>query len=144
MASTRTAAGLGLAAATLAGLAACGAERAPPLAPIQLDASRVAVAGLSSGAYMATQVHVALNARVHGAALVAGGPYGCAQGALNTALGPCITVTPSAPDVAALAAQANARVAAGSIDPLSAFAGDRVLVLHGTKDATVSPALAPA
>ncbi len=130
-------------AATLGGVVACGGETAPPLPAITLDPSRVAVAGVSSGATMATQVHMALNARVHGAALMAGGPYGCAQGALEIALGPCMTAQPSPPDVAALAALATGRAAQGTIDPLSAFAGDRVLVMHGATDATVVPALAP-
>lgn len=130
-------------AATLGGLAGCGGEPSPPLATITLDPSRVAVAGLSSGAYMAAQVHVALNARVHGAALVAGGPYGCAQGQLDTALGPCMTGQPTPPDAAVLVANATRRAAEGGIDPLAAFAGDRVLVMHGTADGTVAPALAP-
>ena len=131
--------------AALAGLVACGAgPEAPPLAAITLDASRVAVAGLSSGAYMATQVHVALNSRVHGAALVAGGPYGCAQGTLETALGPCMAAQPAAPDVGALVAAATRRAGEARVDPFTAFDGDRVWVLHGAKDATVSPALARA
>ena len=129
-------------AAMLGGLAGCGGEPAPPLAAITLDASRVAVAGLSSGAYMATQVHVALNSRVHGAALVAGGPYGCAQGQLETALGPCMTAQPALPETATLVASAEQRAAQGTIDPLSGFAGDRVLVMHGTGDLLVAPALA--
>ena len=133
-----------LAAATvLGGAVACRGEGAAPLAPAAVDPARVAVAGLSSGAYMATQVHVALNARVRGAALVAGGPYGCAQGSLETALGPCMTGQPAPPDVARLAASMRDRSEAGRVDPLDAFAGDRVLVLHGTRDATVSPSLAP-
>lgn len=132
-----------LLAATFGGLAGCGGEPTPPLAAITLDPSRVAVAGLSSGAYMATQVHVALNTRVHGAAMVAGGPYGCAQGQLETALGPCMTAQPALPDTATLVASATQRAAQGTIDPLSAFAGDRVFVMHGTRDALVSPLLAP-
>jgi poly(3-hydroxybutyrate) depolymerase len=131
-------------AVMLGSLAGCSGEPAPPLAAITLDPSRVAVAGVSSGAYMATQVHVALNARVHAAALVAGGPYGCAQGQLETALGPCMTAQPALPDTATLVASAKQRAAAGTIDPLSAFAGDRVLVMHGTRDATVAPSLASA
>lgn len=123
---------------------ACSGERAPPLAAITLDPQRVAVAGLSSGAYMATQVHVALNSRLHGAALIAGGPYGCAQGALDTALGPCMTAQPAAPDVEALAEAADQKARDARIDPFTAFAGDRVWVLHGAKDATVAPALARA
>jgi poly(3-hydroxybutyrate) depolymerase len=129
-------------AVMLGSLAGCSGEPAPTLPAITLDPSRVAVAGLSSGAYMATQVHVALNTRVHGAALVAGGPYGCAQGQLETALGPCMTAQPALPDTATLVASAKQRAAAGTIDPLSAFDGDRILVMHGTRDAIVAPSLA--
>lgn len=142
MAPMRAASTLVVAAATLAGVVACGGEKAPALPAIQLDPARVAVAGLSSGAYMATQVHFALNERIHGAALVAGGPYGCAAGVLETALGPCMAAQPAAPDFGTLAAAATARAATGSIAPLSAFDGDRVLVLHGAADTTVAPALA--
>jgi poly(3-hydroxybutyrate) depolymerase len=131
-------------AVMLGSLAGCSGEPAPPLAAITLDPSRVTVAGVSSGAYMATQVHVALNARVHGAALVAGGPYGCAQGQLDTALGPCMTAQPALPDTATLVANAEQRAAQGAIDPLSAFDGDRILVMHGTRDAIVAPSLATA
>ena len=38
------------------------------------------------------------------AALVAGGPYGCAEGKLDVALGPCMKAEPTVPDAARLAA----------------------------------------
>lgn len=133
---------LALAAATLGGLVACGGEPVPALPALGIDPQRVAVAGLSSGAFMATQVHVALNSRIHGAALVAGGPYGCAAGSLETALGPCMVAAPQLPDGGALAARATAEASRGRIDPLAGFDDDRVLVLHGAKDTTVAPALA--
>ncbi len=122
----------------------CGGETAAPLETIQLDPQRVAVAGLSSGATMATQVHVALNSRVRGAALVAGGPYGCAQGTLDMALGPCMTGQPAGPDVEVLVAAATRRAGEARVDPFTAFDGDRVWVLHGANDTTVAPALARA
>lgn len=124
-------------------LAACAREMPPAAPTLQVDASRVAVAGVSSGAYMATQAHLALGERIHGAALVAGGPYGCAGGDLGTALGPCMKPGPEL-DMEALAARARARAGSGDIAPLSTLAGDRVWVLHGRGDATVAPALAAA
>src|SRR5215207_3395234 len=48
------------------------------------------VAGVSSGGYMATQLHVAYSSSVCGAAVFAGGPYYCAQGNLNHALMACM------------------------------------------------------
>src|SRR5262249_61408216 len=64
------------------------ASAAPPLP--RLDAEQTAtVSGLSSGAYMAVQVHVAHSARIKGAGALAGGPYYCAQGSLWSAYYHC-------------------------------------------------------
>lgn len=122
-------------------LAACAAEPAPPLPALDIDPGRVAVAGLSSGAYMATQVHLAYSDRLRGAALVAGGPYGCAGGSLETALGPCMGAEPYAPDPARLAGVVQERAAAGDIAPLGGLAGDAVFVLRGRADAVVAEAV---
>jgi len=124
-------------ASTLA-LAGCAAAAPEPLPRLAIDTQRVAVAGLSSGAYMATQAHVAMSGRFAGAALVAGGPYGCAGGELERALGPCMSAQPAAPDVAALAARVRERAGQGDIAPLAGLDGDRVYVLHGKADATVA------
>jgi len=126
----------------LSGLAGCGAEPASPLPAIAVDPSRVAVAGVSSGAIMATQVHFAWSDRLRGAALVSGTPYGCAGGSLETALGPCMQAQPYLPDPVRLATVVRERAAAGMLAPLAGLAGDRVYVLHGRDDATVAPALA--
>ena len=129
----------------LSAIAGCAAEPPPPPLPsLDIDPSRIAVAGLSSGAYMATQVHLALNQRIHGAALFAGGPYGCARGDLQTALSACMAPESGAPDAAALAALAIDRAADGRLDPLAALAGDRVYVWHGRRDTTVLPAVGTA
>jgi poly(3-hydroxybutyrate) depolymerase len=124
-----------------AGLAGCAAEPASPLPSLAIDPDRIAVAGLSSGAYMATQVHFAWSDRLRGAALVAGGPYGCAGGSLDTALGPCIEARPFTPDPARLAAKLRERAARGDIAPLSGLAGDRVWLLHGREDRLVAAAV---
>jgi len=126
----------------VAGLAACGTEPAPPLPAITVESSRVAVAGVSSGAIMASQVHLAWSDRLRGAALVAGTPYGCAGGSLETALGPCMQAQPYLPDPKRLAARVRERASAGALAPLPGLAGDTVYVLHGRDDATVAPALA--
>lgn len=120
-------------------LGGCGAERAAPLAPLNIDPARVSVSGMSSGAYMAQQLHLAYADRIHGAALLAGGPYGCARGDLQIALGGCMAPPPDAlPDVSALAASVRAKAADGALSPIEALAGDRVLVWHGSLDTTVS------
>lgn len=83
-------------AATGAGAATPRANRLSPLplpAPalgLGLAASRChAVSGLSSGAYMAGQFHVALSGTLAGAAVLASGTYGCSRGAVSTAMYHC-------------------------------------------------------
>jgi len=119
------------------------ADEAAPLPKLRIDPARVAVAGLSSGAYMATQAQLAWPEIFHGAAMVAGGPYGCANGQLNVALGSCMKGVPP-PDVAALVARAGQRARAGELGPLAALARARVYLLHGRADAVVAPAVAEA
>ncbi len=58
---------------------------ADALPSFDVNAERTSVSGLSSGAYMAGQFHVAFSGTVIGAGIVAGGPYGCAEGQLPVA-----------------------------------------------------------
>jgi poly(3-hydroxybutyrate) depolymerase len=116
---------------------------APPLPTLKIDASRTAAVGLSSGAYMAGQLQMAYPELFPNAAIVAGGPYGCADGKLDVALGSCMKGVP-APDVAALVASATQRSAAGAIGALKNLAHARVYLLHGKDDALVAPAVAEA
>jgi poly(3-hydroxybutyrate) depolymerase len=117
-------------------IAAC-AEPDPPLPRLAIDAQRISVSGISSGAYMAHQVHLAFSSTIDGAALVAGGPYGCAQGDLQKALSDCMRPE-AAPKVDALAQVARSRAEQRQIDALSGLEGDRVWILHGRRDERVS------
>lgn len=113
-----------------------------PLPKLHLDPARTTVSGLSAGAYMAHQVHIAFSDHIAGAALIAGGPYHCAQGALQTALASCMMPGEGkGPEVAALAKFAADAAKAGRIAPLSGLAGDHVLILHGRADRTVAESL---
>src|SRR5690606_23755856 len=69
---------------------ACSGGVGEPLPRLEIEPGRVAFTGLSAGAYMAAQSHLALADRVDGVALVAGGPPGCAEGKLETDAGPRI------------------------------------------------------
>lgn len=122
-------------------LVSCAGDPPSPLPRLAVDPDRVAVAGLSSGAYMATQAHFAWSDRLRGAALIAGGPYGCAGGSLDVALGLCMT---GSPEPSRLAATVRQRAGNGSIAPLAGLAGDRVYVLHGKRDPVVSASVSDA
>ena len=121
-------------------LAACSKPPVAPLPKLNIDATRVTVAGFSSGAAMAHQVHLAFSDRIAGAALLAGPPYHCAQGKLDTALATCMR---GAPDAAALAATVRER-AGKQLAPLSGLAGDRVFVVRGTVDEVVGASVVEA
>lgn len=133
---------LWLALFTVAG-GACAREGASSLPALKLDPTRTAVVGLSSGAYMAGQVQMAYPELFPNASLVAGGPYGCAGGKLEAALGTCMKGEP-APDVGALVGRAASRSANGEIGALAALANAHVYLLHGTDDAVVAPVVAEA
>ncbi len=121
-------------------LGACTPKsKAAPLPKLNLDPARTTVSGISSGAYMATQMHVAFSDHIAGAALVAGGPYHCADGKLDVALAHCMNPKADvATDLAPMLAAARQRAEHGEIAPLAGLPGDRVYVLHGREDATVA------
>ncbi|MGQ0801321.1 MAG: extracellular catalytic domain type 2 short-chain-length polyhydroxyalkanoate depolymerase [Pseudomarimonas sp.] len=128
-------------AITLILAAACAPPPPPPpaLPTLHIDAARITVSGLSSGAYMAHQLHLAYSDRIAGAALLAGGPYGCAQGDLRVALAQCTAPEDATlPALAPLVADVQARANDGRLAPLAGLKGDRVWVYHGAVDTIVS------
>ena len=129
--------------AALFALACLPALAAEPLPALRARAQEVTVSGLSSGGYMAVQVHVAHSSIVSGAGVIAGGPYYCAQGSLATASYNCMNPagwTPL-PSVEFLRAETEALAAAGRIDPTANLAAARAWLFAGTHDRTVYPAV---
>lgn len=136
----RRVAGLLLAAAWFG---SAGAADAPALPRLHLDASRVAVAGLSAGAYMAGQAQWAYPELFPNAALVAGGPWDCAGGSLKAALTLCMKGDPRA-EVPQLVARAGTWAREGRLGDPAHLAQARVYLLHGSEDATVGADVAAA
>ena len=56
---------------------------------LHINPKQISVSGISSGGFMAHQLHVAHSQDVMGAGIIAGGPYNCAQGSLNRAMLQC-------------------------------------------------------
>lgn len=125
-------------------LVGAGHARAQELPRLNIDPAQSSVSGLSSGAFMAGQFHIAFSGTIQGAGIVAGGPYHCAQGQLATALNRCMDTFLGPPDLAALLAEARTRANAGRIDPLSNLVDDKVYVFAGTADQTVDPVVGAA
>jgi poly(3-hydroxybutyrate) depolymerase len=128
-------------AAVALGLAAPPVRAADPLPALTIDLAQTSVSGLSSGAYMAGQFHLAFSGSVAGAAIVAGGPYLCAEGQLALALTRCMQTSQGQPNPTLLLVGAERLAAAGAIDPLANLADDQVYVFAGTADRTVLPAV---
>lgn len=144
-----------LAAALLAtALSAAGeparADAAPPLPALCIDASTVTVSGVSSGGFLAHQLHVARSRSIAGAGIFAAGPYACAGTRYPASLFRALTICSDFPDLVPFLgppdAERSIRAArsaedAGAIDPVSGLAGDPVLLFSGRKDALVPSAV---
>jgi poly(3-hydroxybutyrate) depolymerase len=112
---------------------------APPLPALGAQAEATTVSGISSGGYMAVQFHLAHSTTVGGAAILAAGPWDCAQGSTWRALHNCTTPESWAPVPTPEHTRARVLAAAGSgrIDSLEGLRGDRVWLFSGGNDHTV-------
>ena len=130
-----------LAATVILGLLLSGQsyadDAAERLSSYNIDESAISVSGISSGAYMAVQYHVAHSARVMGAGVVAGGPYYCAQDSVATALTTCMGGVPQ-PSASTLELVTNALANSGDVDDTTHLRGDRVYLFSGTHDEVVA------
>lgn len=124
---------------TCLALLAPGVVRATErLTSFGVDLSQTTVSGVSSGAFMAHQFHVAFSSIVRGAGIVAGGPYDCAQDQLVLALYQCMQTYWGAPDPARLFGIARRYAQQDRIDPLDNLKDDRVYIYTGANDDTVT------
>ena len=124
--------------------------KAPPLSSFNVDLKQSSVSGLSSGAFMTVQLHLAHSSTFVGAGIVAGGPFRCAESfraaaaiaedawtlnALYMCMNPLIPQ--SAPDPARLVQMARETAAKGLIDPVANLADDRLYIFTGSADSVV-------
>lgn len=124
----------------LCACAVSAAAQAAPLPTLKIDAAGVTVSGLSSGGYMAVQLHMAWSSVFKGAGVIAAGPYYCAQGMVALATTRCLSRS-SAPPVDALIATARSWASIDTIDPTNQLRASRVYLFSGSKDSVVVPAL---
>ncbi|MEQ8822942.1 MAG: poly(3-hydroxybutyrate) depolymerase [Filomicrobium sp.] len=125
-----------------------------PAIAVKLEGTTLS--GLSSGAYMVGQFQLAHADIVTGAAIVAGGPYGCAESAFSgivpdigvkflsasRAASGCMLDTLAlygVPDPKALAERAQKFAEEGRIGAISDIVNDRIYIFSGTNDQVVKP-----
>jgi poly(3-hydroxybutyrate) depolymerase len=115
------------------------AAQAVPLPQLVIDPAETSVSGLSSGGFMAVQLHVAFSATFRkGAGIVAGGPFYCAEGSILNATGRCMRHDSAIP-VASLVATTKSWATNGWLDPVANLNASRVYLFSGTIDSVVTP-----
>lgn len=125
-------------ALALAAVARAGAE---PLPRVPLDLAHTTASGLSSGGYLAVQLHLAWSSVFRrGVGVVAAGPWYCAEGTLANATGRCLRRDTPIP-VPALQATASRWAQQGLIDPLANLQRSQVVLFSGTRDTAVRQAV---
>lgn len=123
-------------AGVLAVATAFATTRAAPIPRLNIDRTQTTVSGVSSGGYMAVQLHVAYSARFSkGAAAVTGGPFNCAEGSLIKALTRCMGK--AAIPVPELVAATNQWAKDGAIDATSNLAASKVYLFAAANDSVV-------
>jgi poly(3-hydroxybutyrate) depolymerase len=115
--------------------AAYGAVVALP--KYNVSVNEVSVSGLSSGGFMAAQMHFAYSKTIRkGAGIVAGGPVYCSQG--SAAIGTAVCgALPGSRNLPHLESVVSTWSGNGYIDPTANMAASRVYLLSGTLDSTV-------
>jgi hypothetical protein len=127
-----------------------------PLPALGATLTGTTVSGLSSGAYMAGQFQLAHADIVSGAAIIAGGPYACAESAFSgifpdaglevlsatRAASGCMLDTLAlygVPDAKKLANRARELSEAGKIGAIADVVPDRLYIFSGLNDQVVKP-----
>src|ERR1700704_5066631 len=119
-------------------LSATLAAHATPLPALLIDPAETTISGLSSGGFMAVQLHVAYSATFKkGAGIVAGGPFHCAEGSLLNATGRCMKHDSSIP-VTSLVNTTKSWATSGYLDPVANLASSKVYLFSGTLDSAVT------
>jgi hypothetical protein len=119
-----------------------------PLGRYPADPAQVSVAGISSGAFMANQLHVAHSAGIIGAGIVAGGNYGAAviavtdsgvQALASAAVGAGMSTPALLKSVSDYKSMTEDFFRRGWIDDPANIARAKVYIFTGGADAVVNP-----
>lgn len=102
-----------------------------------VSVNEVSVSGISSGGYMAAQMHFAYSTTIRkGAGIIAAGPVYCSEGNVLIAEGPCMADT-GPRNLPFLLSVIRTWSGNGYIDPTGNLAASRVYLLSGTIDSAV-------
>jgi hypothetical protein len=102
-----------------------------------VNGKAVTVSGISSGGAMAQQLQFAYADRFSGAGIVAGVPFGCAEGDVSLALGRCMGKAEGELPLERFQVALAALASEGKVADAAHLAGHRAWLFHGTLDAAV-------
>ncbi len=122
---------------------ATSALAGPPV-NLNIDPDQVTVSGISAGGQMAHQLHIAYPDVFSGVGILAGGPFGCAEGSLATAMTRCMGSVNGELPLAQFAEEIRSAARDGKLGEPTALADDPVWIFHGTLDKTVAAELSDA
>ncbi|MBE9548337.1 MAG: hypothetical protein IMF09_02935 [Proteobacteria bacterium] len=111
---------------------------------VNVNPEKITVSGMSAGAQMAHQLHMAYPEVFSGAGLLAGGPFGCANGSLVTAMERCMGSVKAEMPVPEFIKNIRKASADGKLGDTGLLADDRVWIFHGALDTIVAPELGQA
>lgn len=114
------------------------ASSLPSLGHYSVNLNDVVVAGVSSGADMATQLHFSYSANIKGEAIFAGAPFFCAEDNSLIALYQCAGTEYGPISLATLEADTNNAAAEGYLDPTKDLSGAKGWLFSGTSDTVVA------
>lgn len=119
-------------------------EQLPHLPALAADSKRLYIAGLSSGAYLATQIHLAHPAEVRGIASFAGGPYQCAEKGVSAALFNCMQISRGAPKAETSLKAIQTAAKEGLLGDLAQLKNSKAFVYFSEADEVVNPQVSQA
>lgn len=106
------------------------------LPKLNIDLTNITVSGVSSGGYMAVQLHVALSTVFKGAASVAGGPYWCSEGSDRIAQDKCMKHADQIKTETSIN-KAVSEAKTGKIENLDNLKNSKVYIFASPKDTVV-------
>ena len=122
---------------TASALVMGAALAAVDLPQLNIDKNQTTLSGLSSGGFMAVQLHVAYSATFKkGAGVVAGGPFYCAENSVVNATGRCMASPASIP-TSTLVSTTTSWANQGLIDPVANLQTSKVYLFSGSLDSVV-------
>jgi poly(3-hydroxybutyrate) depolymerase len=113
------------------------AQSVSTLGSYNINTSHVYVSGISSGGFMAVQMHFAYSGTFKGAAIYAGGPDYCGQDSETTADLDCGGADGYTSELSASESYISAHQNTSGMDPVSNISGQPVYLWSGTADTVV-------